>query len=127
MTARVTETEYQHAVDVAAQLDMLYVETDKLAKKKPAEPVPPLILKKIDRVIGQVREIAGVDDSYMTDIEPLTGEQDSVVRFDEAVVVLADLKGALRREWGRGDIFEFLRYTYHISMEKRYPFDWLKP
>lgn len=92
-----THAEYDAHRILATQLEALYTEIDKLAKKKPSEHLTPLISKKINHVIVKTREQVTNDDFLdAIDTIPLEGEQ---IRLDEALIILGELRSVMDRQW----------------------------
>lgn len=105
----VTKNKYDAHRMLATQVEALYVEIDKLAKKKPSDQVTPLVSKKINHVIVKTREqVAG--DEFLDAIEtvPLEGEQ---IRLDEALIILGEIRSVLDRQW-HSDPFSQYRESY---------------
>ncbi|MBA2669657.1 MAG: hypothetical protein H0U67_04735 [Gemmatimonadetes bacterium] len=93
----VTKEQFDGHRHVATQLDAVYTEIDKLAKKKPTEEITPLIARKLNHLIRRVREQVNTDE-FLDAIEPVPVEQKSI-RFDEALIILGELRSAMIREW----------------------------
>jgi hypothetical protein len=66
---------------IASQVESLYAEVDKLAKKKPNEAITPFIAKKINHVILKTREQVA-EDPFIDAVETVSVEPDSLMRFD---------------------------------------------
>lgn len=94
----ISSEEYSSHRNLATQLEALYIEVDKLAKKKPSERLTPLISKKINHVIVKTREQVS-NDEFLDAIEtiPVEGEQ---IRLDEALIILGELRSVMDRQWG---------------------------
>lgn len=107
--AKLTEEVFERHRVVATQVEALYTEVDKLAKKRAGDSLTPLMAKKVNHVINAVRELVSGDD-FLDAIEtiPVSG---NLVRMDEALIVLAELRAALDRQW-RSAPFEALRSEF---------------
>ena len=107
--------EYSSHRNLATQLEALYTEIDKLAKKKPSERLTPLVSRKINHVIVKTREQVS-NDEFLDAIEtiPVEGEQ---IRLDEALIILGELRSAMDRQWGSEPFDEYKRK--HSSMIHR--------
>lgn len=96
-------TQYEQHRMIATQVEALYVEINKLATKKPAERLTPIIAKKINHSLNRVKEQVQ-NDEFLDAIEtlPVDGE---LTRYDEALIVMAELRSALDRQWGSAPYF----------------------
>lgn len=84
---------------IATQVETLYWTIETLAKKKPTESITPLMAKKINHVIVEVRGQVS-DDAFLDAIETVPVDPNEQVRFDEALILLAELRSVLDRQWG---------------------------
>ena len=104
-TVSLSDEQYQDHRKLATHLEAIYVEVEKLAKKKPTDRITPLVAKKINHVILKVREqVSG--DEFLDAIETLPTEGEKV-RLDEALIILGELRGIMDRQWGSP---EFVSY-----------------
>ncbi len=104
-------TQYDEHRKLATHLESIYFEIEKLAKKKPSDRLSPLIVKKINHIIVIIRDqVTG--DVFLDAIEtlPIEGEQ---VRFDEALIILAELRSIMDRQWNS---VEFKSYRRDINV-----------
>ena len=97
---------------VATQIATLYVEVNKLTAKKPVERLTPLVAQKINHVIRRVKDHIRSDE-FLDAIESLPTEGE-FSRYDEALILLAELRSAMRREWGSN---AFLRYRRTLGID----------
>ncbi len=90
---------------VATQLEAIYIEINKLATKKPTEKITTLVSKKINHIIVKVRELVFNDD-FLDAIEtvPVDG---SLIRLDETLIILGELKSILDRQWFSQEFVEY--------------------
>lgn len=97
---------------LATHLESIYFEIEKLAKKKPSDRLSPLIVKKINHLIVIVR-VQVIGDVFLDAIEtlPVEGEQ---VRFDEALVILAELRSIMDRQWNSD---EYKKYRSNNKLQ----------
>lgn len=107
------DQQYQDHRKLATHLEAIYVEVEKLAKKKPTERITPLVAKKINHVILKVREQVS-DDEFLDAIETLPTEGEKV-RLDEALIILGELRGIMDRQWGSPAFV-----AYRIKHQKTY-------
>jgi hypothetical protein len=92
-----SEQYYQEHRRLASHLEAVYIEIEKLAKKKPTERVTPLITGKINHIIVKVRDQVSGDD-FLDAIETLPTEGETV-RLDEALIILGELRSIMDRQW----------------------------
>lgn len=99
------EERYENHRALATHLKDLYTEINKLAMKKPADLITPLIARKINHVIVRVKEQVG-DDEFLDAIEtmPVEGQLN---RYDEVLIVTAELRSAINRQWASEDYSEY--------------------
>lgn len=97
MAKEITREIHDTLRNTATQVDALYVEIDKLAKKKPGEYITSLISRKINHVIKKTKEIISNDD-FLDAIETVPNS-DIGTRFDEALIILGELKSVSDRQW----------------------------
>lgn len=110
------KADYERHRNIATQVEALYIEIRQLTLKKPTERVTPLIAKKINHVLAAVKDQIS-EDEFLDAVEtlPTDGELN---RYDEASLILAELRSALDRQWGSAPYVEYRRengksYTYH--------------
>lgn len=96
---------------VATQVETLYQTIDVLAKKKPTERITPLIAKKINHVITRVRDQIA-NDPFLDAIDTVSLEPAEQIRFDEAFILLAELRSTLDRQWRSAEYVEALRELF---------------
>lgn len=99
------EARYENHRTLATHLKALYTEINKLAMKKPADLITPLIAKKINHVIVRVKQQVG-DDEFLDAIEtmPVEGQLN---RYDEVLIVTAELRSAMDRQWASQEYSEY--------------------
>ena len=112
----ISSEEYSSHRKLATQLEALYTEIDKLAKKKPSERLTPLISKKINHVIVKTREQVS-DDEFLDAIEtiPAEGEQ---IRLDEVLIILGELRSVMDRQWG-SKTFDAYRNKRSLTIQRQ--------
>ena len=110
------QEEYTAHRKLATQVEALYIEIEKLAKKRPSERLTPLISKKINHVIQKVRSQVK-DDEFLDAIETIPVE-DKQVRFDEALILLGELKSVMARQW-HGAEYTAYRESRHLTYERQ--------
>lgn len=93
----ITEEFFQRHRIVATQVDALYQEIEKLAKKKGGDSTTALMAKKLNHVILRVRDLV-TDDEFLDAIESVPVEG-NMIRMDEALIVLGELRAVLDRQW----------------------------
>lgn len=93
----ISEELFQRHRIVATQVDALYQEIEKLAKKKGGDSTTALMAKKLNHVILRIRDLV-IDDEFLDAIEsvPVEGR---MIRMDEALIVLGELRAVLDRQW----------------------------
>lgn len=99
------EQTYVEHRNIATQLESVYQEINKLATKKPTEKITPLIAKKINHLILKVKSIV-TSDEFLDAIEtvPVDG---NLIRLDETLILLGELRGIMDKQWGSDDFNEF--------------------
>ena len=102
------EQKYQKHREVATQLESLYIEINKLATKKPADRLTPLISRKLNQLIVKVRELIS-DDIFLDAIETVSTEPKEQIRFDEALIVTSELRTILDKQWVSTEFEDFRR------------------
>jgi hypothetical protein len=100
-----SEDQYQAHRELATYLDAIYVEIEKLAKKKPTDRITPLVARKINHIIVKVRgQVSG--DDFLDAIETLTTEGEEV-RLDETLIILGELRSIMDKQWNSQEFDEF--------------------
>lgn len=99
------EIRYENHRSLATHLKALYTEINKLAMKKPADPITPLISRKINHVIVRVKQQVGGDE-FLDAIEtmPVEGQLN---RYDEVLIVTAELRSAMDRQWASEEYSDY--------------------
>ncbi len=97
---------YQKHREVATQLESFYVEINKLATKKPADKLTPLISRKLNQLILKVRELVS-NDTFLDAIETVSTEPQEQIRFDEALLVTSELRTILSKQWASTEFKNF--------------------
>lgn len=110
------EARYQKHREVATQLESFYVEINKLATKKPADKLTPLISRKLNQLILKVRELVN-NDSFLDAIETVSTELKEQIRLDEALIVTSELRAILDKQWGSTEFDEFRRVTNRYARQ----------
>jgi hypothetical protein len=103
-----TEEKFEAHRKIATQLHSLYFEVNKLATKKPTERITPLISKKINHIIVKVKELI-LNDEFLDAIETIPVDRD-LLRLDETLIVLGELKGIMDKQWG-SQVFDLYRMS----------------
>jgi len=97
MTIKITKEIYDLHRNTATQIETLYQEIEKLAKKKPTEYITSLISRKINHAIKKTKELIH-DNDFLDAIETIP-DSDVDTRFDEVLIILGELKSAMIRQW----------------------------
>ena len=102
------EQTYVEHRNIATQLESVYQEINKLATKKPTEKITPLIAKKINHLIVKVKSIV-TSDEFLDAIEtvPVDG---NLIRLDETLILLGELRGIMDKQWGSDKFVEFRNF-----------------
>jgi len=97
MSIKITKEVYDAHRNIATQINTLYIEIEKLAKKKATEFITSLISRKINHVIKKTKELIK-NDEFLDAIETIP-DSDIGTRYDEALIVLGELKSAMNKQW----------------------------
>lgn len=94
--------------NIATQLESVYQEINKLATKKPTEKITPLVAKKINHLIVKVKSIV-TSDEFLDAIETVLVEG-NLIRLDETLIILGELRGIMDKQWGSDKFIEFRNF-----------------
>lgn len=97
MVEKITKEIHDMLRNTATQVVTLYSEIEKLAKKKPDEFITSLISRKINHVIKKTKEVI-INDDFLDAIETIP-DSDNSTRFDEALIILGELRSAINKQW----------------------------
>lgn len=99
------EQTYTEHRNIATQLESVYQEINKLATKKPTEKITPMISKKINHLIVKVKSVV-TSDEFLDAIETIPVER-NLIRLDETLILLGELRGIMDKQWGSDRFVEF--------------------
>lgn len=97
MSIKITKEVYDAHRNIATQINTLYFEIEKLAKKKTTELITSLISRKINHVIKKTKELIE-NDEFLDAIETIP-DSDIETRYDEALIILGELKSVMIKQW----------------------------
>lgn len=103
----ISEEKFESHRRIATQLESIYFEVNKLATKKPTERITPMISKKINHIIVKVKEVVD-DDEFLDAIETIPVEND-LLRLDELLILLGELRGIMDKQWSSKEFVEYRR------------------
>lgn len=115
----ISQEQYTAHRNLATQVESMYQEINKLAVKKPAEQITALISRKINHLIAKVKDIVS-NDEFLDAIETIPVEG-TLLRLDEALITLAELKSIMDKQWGSEEFVSYRKShgIYHESQVMR--------
>jgi uncharacterized FlaG/YvyC family protein len=104
----ITQEQYTSHRNIATQVESMYQEINKLATKKPADQITALISRKINHLIVKVKDSVK-NDEFLDAIETIPVEG-TLLRLDEALITLAELKSIMDKQWGSEEYVYYRKY-----------------
>ncbi|UKS26047.1 hypothetical protein LOZ80_31585 [Paenibacillus sp. HWE-109] len=104
----IEEQTYTDHRNIATQLESVYQEINKLATKKPTEKITAMISNKINHLIIKVKSVV-TSDEFLDAIETVPVEG-NLIRLDETLILLGELRGIMDKQWGSENFKEFRNY-----------------